>query len=477
MAEPVPISLGLRSNPARNSQAGSARLINCLAEETGEEGKSVWTLYGAPGLRNFGTVLNDGPVRFMIVVGETLYVVSGRDVFAVGPGGTASRIGGIPTDGPVYGASNRRVPAEIGLVSGGGYFLIDVGANSLTQISDVDLPAPLSISFLNGYFVFPVANARYMLSGLDDGSTIDGLDEGTAEFLPDDLVRSITLENELILGGTQSLEWHQDLGNEDFPFQRVHATEIGMLAGDSAALVPTPTRKTVIFVANDHTVRLVSGYSTEVISTNEIQQLIKNVHDAGNINQLRGFGFADSGRFAYCLTCDTFSRVWDAKVGWYERKSYGLNRWRVGSVVQFGTKLVAGDYATGQLYELRGDVYDEAGDPLIAEVITPVVHAFPYRLALNGLFIDMARGVGLNSPQDHIANPKLTVAISRDGGDSWGAERERNIGTLAQKAKRIQPIYRMGTCSQAGAQFRLRLSAPVERVIMSMALDSDRLAP
>lgn len=41
MASLVPISLGTRSNPSRHAkQAGNARLINCFAEEMGEEGKS-----------------------------------------------------------------------------------------------------------------------------------------------------------------------------------------------------------------------------------------------------------------------------------------------------------------------------------------------------------------------------------------------------------------------------------------------------
>lgn len=477
MGTPVNIALGTKSNPARNRQAGNARIINCIAEETGEESKSVWTLYGAPGLRNFGTPYNDGPIRAMIVVNETLYVVSGRDVLAVNSSGVATRIGGIPTDGFCFVEKNRRVPPQVGIVSGGLLHVIDTGSNAVTQVNDPDLPAPISLSFLDGYGILPVANAEFYVTAIDDFTDINGLDSGTAEAFPDPIVNSAVLERELILLGEDSLEFHQDTGSEDFPLTRVHATEIGCLAPNSVAKVDTPSRKTVIFVANDHTVRAINGYSTEVISTNEIEKLIKDLHDAGNIDQLKGFGFASGGRFHYCLTCDGFTRVWSPKVGWSERKSYGLNRWRVGSVMPFGTKLIAGDFSAGNLYELRDDVYDETGDPLIAEVITPHVHAFPYRISMNALYLDMGRGVGLNSSQDHISDPKVLVSWSRDSGLSWSAERERPLGRLGQSAKRVQPIYRLGTAGQHGVIFRLRISAPVERVMISAALDFDRMEP
>ncbi len=476
MGEPTPISLGLRSNPARNRQSGSCRLINCLAEETSEDGKVVWTIYGTPGLANFGSALPGGAIRAMLVVGTTLYAVSGRNVYAVSASGAATLIGGIPTDGPVYMERNRKTPAQIGIVSDGLFYVIDTTANSFTQINDPDLPSPISLSVINGYGVLPTPGGRFMLTGIDEFTTIDGLDEGTAEAYPDEIVRSAVLENELILFGEQSTEWHQDTGDTDFPFARVTAVEIGCLAGASVAKVDTEDRKTLIWVAPDHTVRQMSGYSGRVISTNEISKLIKELHTAGNIGQLKGVAWADDGRFSYALSCDSWTRVYNSKTGhWREQQSYGLARWRVSEVVKFGSKLIAGDYQSGQLYEMRADIYDEAGQPLIAEVITPHVHAFPYDITMSALYIDMARGVGTNSASAHIADPKLMVSWSKDSGLSWSAERERSLGALGQSAKRIQPILRLGSAGQHGVVFRFRISAPVERVFMSAALDFDVL--
>jgi len=382
-----------------------------------------------------------------------------------------------PLTKPVYMERNRKVPPEIGLVSGGSYFVIDTLANTVTQIFDVDLPAPISFSVLDGYGILPIANRQFMLTGIDEFTTIDGLDQGTVEAYPDEIVRSMVLERELVFFKQTSIEWFQDTGAEDFPFERVHAIELGCLSAESVAKVDTAERKTLIWVAPDHTVRAMSGYSGQVISTNELHERIRKLHQDGNIGQLKGISWTDGGTFNYALSCDAWTRIYDAKTGnWRDHESYQRSRWRVGTMTKFGTKLIAGDHQTGQLYEVRNDVYDEVGEPLIATIQTPPVHAFPFRIAINGLYVDAARGVGLNSPQDHIADPELMVSWSKDAGDSWSAERRMKLGRLGQKAKRIQPIYRLGTASQAGVVFRFALSAPVERVMISASLDFDKLS-
>lgn len=476
MAAPVPISLGLRSNPARNSQAGACRLINCFAEETSEDGKVVWTLYGTPGMRNFGSALGAGPIRALLVVDGTLYAVSGRDVYVVNASGVSTRIGGIATDGPVTWDRNRKIPPQIGLVSSGAYYVIDTTAGSVTEILDPDLPAPISFSTIDGYGVLPVVNREFGLTGIDEFTTIDGLDFGTVETYPDEIIRSMVLERELIFFKELSIEWHQNTGDADFPFTRVHAIELGCLSAESVAKVDTDNKKTLIWVAPDHTVRMMSGYSGSVISNNEIHKLIKALHDAGDISQLKGIAWADDGGFNYALSCDDWTRVWDAKTGhWREQVSYDLSRWRINTIVRFGAKLIGGDYSSGQLYELRSDLYDEAGDPLIKRIIPPTVAAFPYGLVFNALYIDAARGVGINSTEDYIADPKLMVRWSDDAGDTWSAHKERSLGRLGQKAKRVQPITRMGSCGDTGRLFELSTSAPVERVMLQISLDFDKL--
>lgn len=476
MGEPVPISLGLRSNPARERQAGYARLLNCFAEEQGEDAKVNWIIYGIAGLAAFGNPLDGGGIRSMIAVGSTLYAIAGRNVYTVTAQGVSTRIGGIPTTGPVYMEINRADPTQIGIVSDGLFYYIDTSTNTLTQIQDADLPAPISLSFLDGYGILPVANSRFYLTGIDDFTTIDGLDEGVCEAYPDEIVRSAVLEREAVFFGERSIEWHQNTGDADFPLTRAHATEIGCLSGGSVAKVDTKTRKTLIWVAPDHTVRMMTGYSGQVISTNEIQALIKELHTSGGISQLKGIAWADAGRFYYALSCDAWTRVFDSGTNyWHERRSAGLTRWRVAEVCSFANKMIAGDWQTGQLYIMGDEYFDEAGETLAVEITTPPVHAFPYRLIFNGLYIDAATGVGLNTADPHGLDPKLMVSWSDDGGASFSAERERSLSRLSESFKRIQPIYRMGKSGQKGRVYKFRISAPVKKVMMQVSIDFDRI--
>lgn len=475
MGEPVQISLGMRSNPARNQQGGNSQLINCFAEDQGEDAKNSLLIYSTEGLSAFGSALAGGGVRAMLPVGSTLYTVVGRNVYAVASGGTAALIGGIATDGPVYMARNRREPAQIGVVSDGLYYVIDTLVKSVTQILDEDLPSPISFSVLDGYGIIPVVGGEFFLTGIDEFTTIDGLDVGTAEAYPDEIVRSMVLERELILLGAESIEFFQNTGDADFPFTRSHATETGCLSGDSAAIVDTPTRKTVIWVAPDHTVRLMNGYSSQVISTNEIEDLIKAVDVAGNASTLKGFAWAHAGRFFYALTTANWTRVFDSKTGnWHARQSYGLNRWRVSAVASFANKIIAGDYANGQLYVMNFETQTEAGNHLVRSILTPPVHAFPYRLQFNGLFIDAATGIGTNSTDSHASNPELMISWSDDAGHSFSTERTRALGTTAQY-KRVQPIYRLGRCGEKGRIFKFSISSPVDSLLISASVDFDRL--
>jgi len=477
MGEPTPISLGFRTNPARNQQAGNAQLINCFAEETSQDAKTVWTIYNTEGLRAFGDPLDGGGIRAGITVGSTAYVVAGRNVYTIASGGSSTLIGGIATDGPVYMQANRAIPAQIGIVSDGLYYVIETGSNTLTQISDPDLPAPVSLSFLDGYGVLPVTNGAIFVTSIDDFTQIDGLEQGSAEAYPDDIKRSITLEREVIFFGGDSTEWFQNTGADPFPLTRVHALEIGWLAGDSLAKVDTKTRKTVIGVAADHTVRMINGYSADVISTPEIEELVKNLAEAGNASQLKGMAWAYAGRFFYALVCSEWTRVLDSKTGhWHTRQSYGLNRWRISTVFKFGNKLIAGDYTTGQLYTMSNTVYTEDGNYLVSEIITPHIHAFPYKLKFNALYVDAATGIGLNSTDAHASDPKLLISWSDDSGYSWSPEVTRSLGTDAEY-RRITPVRRMGRSkNDKGRLYRLRISAPVPRVTMQMLLDFDKLA-
>jgi hypothetical protein len=472
----TPITIGLRSNPAKHGkQAGNARLINCFAEEIGEEGKTQWVITAAPGLSTFGDSLGaDNGIRDMLDVDGVLMSVAGRQVYQTVPSGAATRIGGIPTDGPVYMRRNRRDPVQTGIASDGYYSVFDAGVQ--TEISDADLPPPTSLAYLDGYGILPTSRGRYFLTGLDDFTTINGLDFSVAESNPDPIVRSHELGREIYLFGSQSTEAHQNTGAADFPFERSQTIEVGCAAADSVCAVDTPGGKALMFVAHDHTVRLMPAYTPQVVSTGEIEDLIRRMAEAGTISSLKATTWSWGGRFFYALSSPTWTRVFDGKTGyWHERKSYLSERWRVSKVVTFNGKLIAGDADTGQLYQMSDETYTEGSDPHVMQIVFPPVHAFPYGGIVNAFYLDAISGVGLNTTTSHDLDPVAMLDWSKDGGDTWSTPREIPIHRLGQTARRVQPIRRLGRFGQKGLTFRLTLSAAVKKVILSASIDVEQL--
>lgn len=462
----VPISLGIGSNAARNHQAGAARLTNCFAEEQGQEGKSVWVIYGTEGLDAFGSVLTGGGIREMLVTGDTLHAVAGRLLHTVNLGGSSTQLGGIPTDGHVYMRSNRRVPPQIGVVSDGLYYAVQNGV--LTQIQDPDLPPPTSLAWLDGYGILPTQNGKYFITGLDDFTTIDGLDNGDCESKSDEIVRAEVLGREVAFFGSESVEFHANTGDADFPITRQQAIGIGCLAARSVCFVEAPDSETIIWVAPDHTVRRMSGYGGRTISTPELSEWIKDLAEAGRADELTATAWARAGRFFCAISCSDWTKVYDSKTeAWHDRKSYGRKNWRVSHVKRFGSRLIAGDRETGQLYEMKNTLYAEAGQPLVAEIITPHVIAPPFGITFHSVTIEVATGVGTNTTDPHGLDPKLIFSWSDNDGESWSAPRIRDLGRRGHK---IPPITfnRLGTCGPRGRVFKLAMSHPGEKLFMSM---------
>lgn len=477
MGEVVPISLGQRSNPHRsNRQAGAARLINCFAEEVGAEGKSPVTITATAGLKLFGTPLADDNIRAIFPLPDRLVVVAGRNAYLVSPSGEATLCGGsgIPTDGKVYIRRNRRVPVQVAFVSDGYYAVLE--GDTVTEVQDEDLQNPTSLAYLDGFGILPVANGRFMITGLDDFTTIDGLDVGNVESSPDEILRAHELEREVFFFGEQSLEAFQNTGEEDFPLTRSQATEVGCLAGGSVARMDTPTAPTLVWVAHDHTVRMLQGYQGSVISTGEIEELIRKLATEGRFDELWATSWSAAGRFFYTLSCNDWTRTFEARTrAWHDRKSYLKGRWRVRDVVSFAGKTICGDALTGQLYEMSDDVFDEAGQAHVMEIITPTVHAFPYRTRHNALFIDVASGVGLNTDAPQDRDPVMLVDWSHDGGLTWSAPREVPLGRLGKSTVRAR-LNRLGTAGPKGRTYRIRISAAVQKLVMSASLDFDTLS-
>lgn len=119
------------------------------------QGLDIWNTVAASGT---------GGVKAMLETDDYLYVVAGRKVSAIDLFGVVTLVTTLPSDGQAFLARNRRSPTpEVCLVSDGVGYIIT--GTSIATITDPDLPPPISVSVLDGYFLLPTTFDRVWISG------------------------------------------------------------------------------------------------------------------------------------------------------------------------------------------------------------------------------------------------------------------------------------------------------------------------
>jgi hypothetical protein len=300
-----------------------------------------------------------------------------------------------------------------------------------------------------------------------DATNVLPTDFAAAASNPDGGVRCFARGQDLISFGTRSIEFWVDQANEGFPFGLVTSRSIGLLS----ARAVTDVDQTTAFVAHDHTVRILQGYDPVIISTHDIDRLIRAESDP---NVITCFSWTSDGHVFLAVSGSDWSKCYDLTTKrWHDRESYGLNRWRVNCAARFGNTTLFGDYENGKLYRLNPDTYTEAGEHLIVTAQLPPTHGFPYRIQHNTLYVDIVPGVGLVSATESVANPQLMMDYSDDGGENWSTQRFASIGRAGDRLRRIQ-FNRLGM--SRGRTYRLSVSAAVARSLVGVSLDMEKLA-
>lgn len=455
----TPIAFPTSSNPARYGHAGDARLINVYPETLGQDAKAPTAWWACDGLADFSTLSGGGELRAMLALSDSdLYVVAERVLYRVDAAGANSILGGISSDGLVTMAANR--VGQIAVVCDGLYYGVQSGV--LTQLADPDLPPPMSVCEQDGYFLFFLQDGRFFWSSIDDWA-VDGLDTATAEANRDGGVRNITRGRDVVFFGNRSTEFWSDTGAET-PFARTTANDLGCLAGGSVVEL----EQTIYWVCHDGTVRMLNGYQGQRVSSHAVERFIAEETTPANLTacswQARGHSF-------YALSGENGTWCYDASTGsWFERSSYGLERWRVQHTVQLGTRIIAGDYSNGKLYTMSPDTYDESGSPLICSIQPAPVYANGVRVRHNRIELDVIPGTGLVSTDESLADPQVMIDYSDDGGASFSTQRMRSTGRAGQRLTRVFAT-RLGM--SRSRTYRFSISDGVARGFVSAFGDLD----
>lgn len=319
-------------------------------------------LRGAPGLLLWQT-LGDGPIRGSRDIEGISYHVSGTSLYKVTAAGVATVLGTVPGHLPV-GMSHNQITNghQLGIFNGPEGFIYSTVTGVFAKITDPDFPGSAVIDYINSFFVgVRPDGSEWFTSDLAAGDSYLSTDTYEAESEPDRIVGIIVNNGEVLALGANSIDVFWNAGVTDATFQ---SKNIPIGLGCAGKFTACSLDNTVFMLCSDGTIRRLNGYTLVRISTHPVEQSIARLNWAN----ARAFVYSDRGHLIYYITFpDGPTWGYDVASGqWHRRQSYGFRNWRIATLIFTNGRWLAGDAVNGKLYWLDWDIFDEAGEPLIA---------------------------------------------------------------------------------------------------------------
>lgn len=450
-----PLALGKQSSAGKAPAESVERLLNGYVE-TVPDGKEPTPVYGTPGLKRWASGLA-GPIRGRLEMTGVLYVVAGGHLYSLDGNGLSTDLGLIPNADKVAIDGDG---TNVVIVTAGKIYVWNQ-ANGVVMVTDPDAPNASSVVFIDGFFMFGEANSeQFFISGLGDPINYDALDFASAEWKPDNLITPVVQRRTVFMMGAKTMEAQQNTGAAAFPFQRYSDLFIDVgIAGRDAVVT---TNDSMYWLANDFTARRLDGMTATPVSTADINRKFKAWSDPSaticSAHVIAAHLFVVFWNPDGCVAFDQSTQLW------HERSSYGSKTWRASHLVDCYGLTLACSSIDGTIYSLDEATFDEDGQPLEFEMVTPFLYRQNLRLSTTELEVVAQTGEGAVG-----TDPQITAERTRDG-KVWSPRKRRSLGRTGENEKRV----RFGPQGQARQMaWRFRITDPVRRAILGAYAEAD----
>jgi len=363
------------------------------------------------------------------------------------------------------------------IVSEGVSYIYTPSARTIEPVIDGAFPQGCtSVAFIDQYFIVPKPGSReFYVSALLDGLTWNVLGVpiyATKENSSDPLVAVEALNGVLVLFGSQSIEFWQDVGvtgTQPQPFQRINQAtqQWGLAALHSRAHIGN----SIIFLGTNSNNALqvikLNGYTPQRVSNSDVERLISQFTTWTDAIALT---YMVDGHSMYQLTFPTENRsiLYDDITGfWYETQTGTEEVARhIGNLgIAFNTKSLACDSVTGVVYVFDSNTYTDVGYRTKRQVTTRHIRNEGNVVTLGSLYLDFETGVGAGVPATFPGyDPMVMLRISRDGGHTFGNERWKSLGKQGNYLTRVM-LRRLGSAEDFVVQ--ITTTDPVKFVLAS----------
>jgi hypothetical protein len=460
--------------------------VNMIAEETPLREERPYAAY--VGLRevhysrpalvtgyNYGTGPIRGVFRAPNCYGSGLFIVSGATAYNVATGASC---GTIPGSDRVRWAASE---AQMVLVASGTAYLYD-GAH-FNPIVNASLPPVSDVAWLSGRFIYmAVGTDQFWYSEIDDAANETGLDFATAESQPDPNVACAILADQLVIFGTQSVEFWSTSTDATAPFQPNvgRGYQRGCISRDSIAFADN-----ALFWVGDNRVVYRAGNTPTRVSSSSIEDKIRQCAQAGQItgwvatfegHEFYVMNLPGVGTYAYDLSrVGTQAQAYGdsyERGEWQEWQSWGHTPFRGQVSASLNGAVWVGDDTTNDLWSMQVGAYTDAGGPFVrqASAFIKIEEGNPrcLNLILHGVV-----GQGLASGQG--SNPLVEMRWSDDQGQTFGPWLAASLGPVGQTYTRAM-WQRLGVMRAPGRLVQVRCADPVNVVFSHLELNADRPA-
>lgn len=446
------------SNRGKYNAMGNSSLINCHAEIGGEQGRSRYTITQSDGLKSFETGI-DTPTRGAIYLPDLglVYSVHSSSIWKIDSAGAETLIGSIPGTDLVELTRNQKATVQIGVRCDAGVYIVENDA--VTPLVDEDLPDVATMDQQGVYTVYGIEDGRYFISGINEMTTISGLDFDAADQSADLLIRVKALGSEIYLFGQKTIEVDRNTGQADFPYEPIGET---IRTGIGAKFSVQEFDNSLAWIGDDFIVYRLDGFTPVPISSHEVEAKIRD--DAGRAN-IESTQWTRGGHHFYVITGTDWSYAFDAATQqWAERKSYKESRWRGRVALEAFGEVLMGDRLSGDFFKLDSNTFDENGTTMVSEITFPDMQAFPNGGIVDAFHIDFVTGKGVRIATASGSDPKLMLDWSDDGGNTYGNVRNLPLGKEGVYKTRLT-TRRLGRFARNGRVWRMRISDPVPRAL------------
>jgi hypothetical protein len=439
------IGAGLKS---KSVAVSAQRRVNCYLEPQKDHDKTSLAVYGTPGLTK---VLDEGALVYRggITLGTSLYVSRGNifeevsNAFSVTDRNSASRL--TTSSGRMSFATNE---TSMVMVDGTNGYTFDTSTNTFAQIGSAMFASPKTATYQDGYYLASFDETgtnkkRCQISA--DGTTWNALDYRAIDTTPGALIRTLSFKGEVNQFADKGIEFWAYTGDPVFPFQPIRGSTLPIgLAARWSVGVGTDS---LFFLGIDRSasgpqVYELNGHQIRSISTPDLSDVIAGY---GTFGDATGYVFGLDEHDFFVLSFPSAGKTWmyDAYSSdllgmpvWSELQSGNGERHKSDLAFNLVNKGYVSDYAAGILYRIDPDVYTDNGVTSVFELDTRHFFKDYDRVIVDELVAEFEKGVGLATGQG--SDPQVMIQISRDGGETWGAERwcsSRTSGELHAESR------------------------------------------